>query len=590
MDLTDFKNYLSINLGKKSALNYEEQMKSFFKQHEELTQDTLNQYLSSKVDKWGAGSFNAFFKAMKWYFKYTKTTLDLPAFKRVERKVRPYLKEKDIQDILDKCPLIFDDYKKVQCILEILFMSGMRPKELLNLQRKNINIEERKIVLVETKTFKSRTVFLTPSLAKKIQYIFERETEKENAFNLNETSISYYCQKISECLNIKFNAYMTRHCVSADTEILTEEGWKKWDELNNLKIFTLNQSTKKLELSKIQNLHSYNYNGYLYSITNKYLDLIATPEHKMFISIFTQKTKNGNNQYIALPYKLYTLNEIINYPNLYYAKTLLCAKTNQNRSINRSLAFILGVILTDGNIHKRKYTISMSISQSLSANPKKCKLIEYHLQNSGLQYTKRIQPIKINGYNQKPYQMIVYRIRTISQPTIFKYLNYDNSPKIKLILFSYNTLKSIFQGLMLGDGCRDKEFCDQNLKTIKFIQIIGTLINKQINYQFNQKHRTYINNSHLTYNIKKQDIKLIHYTGIVWCPETKNGTWVAKRNNKIFISGNSFAHLYLKKSGNDLISLSKTLGHSGLQTTQIYSEIDDKERQERFDKIFKEKR
>jgi integrase len=212
VDLQGFKNYLSINLGKKSALNYEGQMKSFFKQHEELTQDTLNQYLSSKVDKWGAGSHNCFFKAIRWYFKYTKTTLDLPTFKRVEKgKARPYLKEKDIQDIFDKLPLIIEDYKKAQCVLEILFYSGIRPKELLTLQRKNVNIEERQVVLVDTKTFKSRTVFLTPSLAKKISYIFERETEKENAFNLNETTISYYCQKISECLNIKFNAYMCRH-------------------------------------------------------------------------------------------------------------------------------------------------------------------------------------------------------------------------------------------------------------------------------------------------------------------------------------------------------------------------------------------
>jgi site-specific recombinase XerD len=212
VDLQGFKNYLSINLGKKSALNYEGQMKSFFKQHEELTQDTLNQYLSSKVDKWGAGSHNCFFKAIRWYFKYTKTTLDLPTFKRVEKgKARPYLKEKDIQDIFDKLPLIIEDYKKAQCVLEILFYSGIRPKELLTLQRKNVNIEERQVVLVDTKTFKSRTVFLTPSLAKKISYIFERETEKENAFNLNETTISYYCQKISECLNIKLNQYMTRH-------------------------------------------------------------------------------------------------------------------------------------------------------------------------------------------------------------------------------------------------------------------------------------------------------------------------------------------------------------------------------------------
>jgi integrase/recombinase XerD len=179
-----------------------------------VTQETINNYLSSKVDKWSGGSFNCFFKAIRQYFTFTKITFELPAFKKVEQKIRPYLSEEIVQNILDQCPVIFQNYKKVQCVIHLLCYSGMRPKELLTLKRENINIEKRQIVLKNTKTFKSRIVFITPDVAKDIVLIFEREAEQDNAFNLTDTSISYYCQQISKYLNIQFTPYMCRHSFS----------------------------------------------------------------------------------------------------------------------------------------------------------------------------------------------------------------------------------------------------------------------------------------------------------------------------------------------------------------------------------------
>lgn len=590
IDLTEFKNYLAINgANQKTISNYVNQMASYFKQHSEFNQESINKYLANKVTYLSNGSYNMVIKSMKKFNLYVKANLELPKLKKVERKVRPYIQEDEIIDILSKCHVIFDDYTKVICIVKLLFFSGMRPKELVNLKREDINLDKQEIIVKNTKTFKARKIFIPQDVVVTIKAVFGNEPEKTNAFNTTEANVYYYFKKINETFkpSVKLYPYLGRHCVSSDTEILTEMGWKKWNELKNLKIFTINPITQKCEILPIKNVHSYNYNGELYSINNKNIDLIATPEHTMFTSIFTTKSTNNIEKYVALPYQLTTLNKILNYPNLYYAKTLLTTQTSQKKSINNSLAFILGVLLTDGNIHKQRNSYSITISQSLSANFNKCELIEYHLQNSGLIFTKNIQKEKINSYNKKLYQMVIYRILTVSHNIIFKYLNADNSPKIKLILLSYKNLKSIFDGLMLGDGCRGKEFCDQNLKNIEFIQIIGTLININVRMSFNTKYRTYINSVKITYNIKKKDIKKISYKGIVWCPETENGTWIARRNNKIFVSGNSFSRMFLKKTNNDLVALSQTLGHNSLATTQIYSEKSDEERKEQINKIFK---
>jgi site-specific recombinase XerD len=211
MDLTSFKDYLSINVSKKTTENYLHQMESFFRYQPEFTQEAVNQYLASKVDAWVDGSFNAFFKAVKWYIKFTKITIELPKNKKVEKKPRPYLTEEIINDILTKAPMIFDDGQKVRIVIELIFMSGVRPNELYTLRRENINIEEAKIVLVKTKTHNARIVFIPKELAITILNYFNTEPEKENAFNLNDQSLTYYCRTIAKHLNIKIYPYMLRH-------------------------------------------------------------------------------------------------------------------------------------------------------------------------------------------------------------------------------------------------------------------------------------------------------------------------------------------------------------------------------------------
>jgi len=214
VDLTSFKTYLSINVGQKTALNYFKMMQSFFRQYTEFNQENVNKYLASKIDVWCPAMHNLFFACVKKYCLFTKTTVELPKVKRVERKARPYIQEANINEIIDKLPVLFNDYQKVKCVFKLLFLSGMRPKELYTLKRKNVLLDERKIILENTKTHTSRTIFLTPEINQDILNFFNREPEGNNAFNLKETSIQYYCQRIADNFNIKITPYMLRHAFS----------------------------------------------------------------------------------------------------------------------------------------------------------------------------------------------------------------------------------------------------------------------------------------------------------------------------------------------------------------------------------------
>lgn len=214
MDLTEFKTWLSINVGKKTTSNYFKVMQSFFRQYDEFTQENINKYLSSKIDIWCPAMFNLFFSGVKKYSQFTKIAVELPKAKRVEKKARPYIKEVNMDEILNKVQVLFNDSQKAKCILSLMILSGMRPNELYSLKRENVKLDEKRIYLINTKTHHARIIFLTPELADDIKMLFNREPEKENAFNIGETALYYYCQKITKCFNIKLTPYMLRHSFS----------------------------------------------------------------------------------------------------------------------------------------------------------------------------------------------------------------------------------------------------------------------------------------------------------------------------------------------------------------------------------------
>ena len=72
-------------------------------------------------------------------------------------------------------------------------------------------------------------------------------------------------------------------CYSEDTEILTENGWKHFYELNNgEKIATLNPDTEKLEYQTPTHYFEYDYNGKMFHQGGQGVDLLVTPNHNLW--------------------------------------------------------------------------------------------------------------------------------------------------------------------------------------------------------------------------------------------------------------------------------------------------------------------
>ena len=88
-------------------------------------------------------------------------------------------------------------------------------------------------------------------------------------------------------------------CHSADTEYLSEFGWRKWDEwVPGEKIATVNPTTQALEYHIPTTLHTSHFDGELINFKSKNVDVAVTPNHKMWIR--TRSNEVAHNQNVKM--------------------------------------------------------------------------------------------------------------------------------------------------------------------------------------------------------------------------------------------------------------------------------------------------
>ncbi len=205
IDLKPFKDWLSINTSSKAtAQTVFEKVELFFKHNTELTQESLNAFLTSKNDVWQNQSFNLFIYSMKWYCKYLKLTLEFPKTKKIHTKVKAYIIEKEIDNIISQFPLIFEEtYLRNQVIFHLMFTTGMRPKDVIQLKRSDFDFEKKIVTIRNTKTFRDRELVLSDEVNQLLQDYFQMEAENDNAFNITQKRLKEIFTKINKCLNLK---------------------------------------------------------------------------------------------------------------------------------------------------------------------------------------------------------------------------------------------------------------------------------------------------------------------------------------------------------------------------------------------------
>ena len=176
-------------------------------------------------------------------------------------------------------------------------------------------------------------------------------------FNLN--GYSSYCKEYNEYWewvgkrnphryndNIKndngYDCYL-----ESETEFLTENGWKKFDDINNDKLATINEN-KEIIYQEYYDKFDDLYSGKIYKYENRYSKFSVTPNHKLLVSDMHRSIKNNfSTKYNNGTFYLEKTIDFINGDK--YQKHILSSTNNFNEdyNIDNDTIKILGAFLSN---------------------------------------------------------------------------------------------------------------------------------------------------------------------------------------------------------------------------------------------------
>ena len=330
-------------------------------------------------------------------------------------------------------------------------------------------------------------------------------------------------------------------CLSNDTEILTSNGWKNSETIRkNDFIYSLDLDKNIIIKNKVQNVFKYDYDGEMVSLKNQNTDQLLTPNHHCIvkdkvrtrIKNETKYYKNNDSWYYKDAWKIRS--QSITLP--------LASNYNGNIEIGNLFAELLGWIISEGTYHKE--TNAISITQS-DVNNEYVKRIRYLLGKLNIKHSeysrKRIynnrEYIEHNFYIGKEETEILNKIKKLAP---------NKKLTWKLLDLSLSNKEFLLKGLCKGDGSKANNkfgfsaFYQKDLEQLDIFQALLHLTNKQGWVNKNKYCCSIHSNSTTEIQGKHYKERFVEYDGkYVWCIATEIGNFVARRNGKIFITGNS---------------------------------------------------
>lgn len=324
-------------------------------------------------------------------------------------------------------------------------------------------------------------------------------------------------------------------CLSEDTEILTTNGWKSYNDIETQDIvFSFDLNKHRILKSKINHIFRYNHNGKMVNLKNHNTNQLLTLNHKVINKKGYRKQKYGKRKY-------YQENDWV-YRDAWqirsdYYNLPLAGVFDGDYSIGKDFAEVIGWVLSDGHFQKDTKN-AVNIYQS-SVNSEKVSRIRYCLARANIKYNEYEREREYNG---KKYIMHQWYISGEDGKKIKKIIP-NKKPTKKLWDLKFGEKLRLIKGLCGGDGSKDKKgkytcFYQNDMSILIWFQTLLHLSGLQGVINKN-KMCCSIHYNDSTQIQRKHKNRIVDYNGIVWCIESEFGNFIAKRKNKIFITGNS---------------------------------------------------
>lgn len=331
-------------------------------------------------------------------------------------------------------------------------------------------------------------------------------------------------------------------CLTEDAEILTETGWKRGLDVKvGDMVAAWDPQTEEIILQAVEEHHVYPWDGELVAIRNSDTDQLLTPDHRVYHR--PRKREQVDSIRTAWhddAWECVTAGEL-GTTNPFKIPT--AGKHSGFGIGGPEYAALLGWVWSEGGFDKNGSGVR--IYQSESANPEKT--AEIHT---------LVRKLVANASRYDRERQYVYKGQSRPYSETCWFFTGPMAARIRLDLpgkhpswdllwrMTQEEKISFWEAAMKGDGCND-QFYQKDQTDLEWSQALVATIGKSGRVSMRKPPRaggclalrnsatTYISFPHLKAAGREQ------YKGAVWCVKVATGAFVARRNNRVFCTGNS---------------------------------------------------
>ncbi len=395
-------------------------------------------------------------------------------------------------------------------------------------------------------------------------------------------------------------------CYSSDTEVLTLEGWKLFQDITlKDKVLSVNGETKEICWTNIREIICKDVDEELYHFKNKNMDLLVTSDHRMFAyNRYTNKLDNKYNGDIPLAkdigLKHYMPKEGYVWQG-YMEKPYLTLPFTQNPPKSRVSFYpeinipledwlpFFGLWLADGFVSTYKgtrhgYTIGIKQGENNWDN---------------VERILNILPYKYSKYINKKYEgeRLVKANYAIYNKQLWDYLTQFGKSREKFVPtwiknLPCDYLKLFMEGYTLGDSFKSyitknptinyssvSKFLMDDIQEILLklgnICVVNKAKLKKNDYYWKISFNSNSISNRAMYKMRTNSVTKENYKGKVWCLNLAfNSIFLVRRNGKMMFSGNC-KHKVLKRLyelDKPFAMLLPSAALQSKQTTKLYME------------------
>jgi hypothetical protein len=327
------------------------------------------------------------------------------------------------------------------------------------------------------------------------------------------------------------------YCVDADTQALTQRGWLGHNEINKDDTI-LSYNGNNMVWSDIFSIFRDNFSGMMHKLDVRGMDALVTPEHKLV-------TDKG---LVKVEHLLHT------------DQVVLMGEAEQNTQQVYSDSFVelVGWIVTEGNYQPNKNLVS--IYQNEGSNADRIRSCLSHL---NYRYTE-----STDHKNNVRFLICVKHSKEIMQQFPDKDLTMN-------FIVSLSTAQRdlLIDTMIEADGWtrgKSASYTQKKSSSVDLFQALCSIAGRKTNshfrdnkisfgkpvsyYEINLFSRKTTRGTCIDFHGGRTSNKgnigrgkqhypnqpTAEYRGTVWCPETEYGCFVARRNGKVYLTGNTY--------------------------------------------------